>query len=192
MRRIAGIDEVGRGSLAGPVAAAAVVIKSRTVPKSLRTVSVRDSKQLTAKQREEIFEIVKREPKIEWKVSFVGPQVIDRINISQATQLAWQRCLSRLDYQPNFIFIDGNQELKKTKIKQKAIIKGDQKIFLISLASIMAKVSRDRLMVKLDNKYPQYQFARHKGYGTKLHIKNLKKFGSCQIHRQSFKPVANI
>ena len=123
---------------------------------------------------------------------FVQPKTIDKVNIGRATQLAWRRSLNKLNPQPDFLFLDGNQELKRIKIKQKAVIKGDQKIFLVSLASIMAKVSRDKLMAKLDNKYPQYKFAQHKGYGTKLHVKNLRKFGPCQIHRQSFKPIANI
>ncbi|MBU1292063.1 ribonuclease HII [Patescibacteria group bacterium] len=189
---LAGIDEVGRGPLAGPVTAAIVMIRSGIIPKSLRCVLVRDSKQLSVKQRERVFEIVKQEPSIEWRVSFVQPKTIDKVNIGRATQLAWRRSLNKLNPQPDFLFLDGNQELKRIKIKQKAVIKGDQKIFLVSLASIMAKVSRDKLMAKLDNKYPQYKFAQHKGYGTKLHVKNLRKFGPCQIHRQSFKPIANI
>jgi len=189
---LAGIDEVGRGPLAGPVTAAIVMIRSGIIPKSLRAVLVKDSKQLSPKQREKVFEIVKQEPSIEWRVSFVQPQIIDKINIGQATQLAWRRCLNKLNPQPDFLFLDGNRELRDTQIKQKAVIKGDQKIFLISLASIMAKVSRDRLMDKLDQKYPRYEFIKHKGYGTKLHLENLKKFGPCQIHRQSFKPIANI
>ncbi|MBL7155311.1 MAG: ribonuclease HII [Candidatus Portnoybacteria bacterium] len=203
---IAGIDEVGRGSLAGPVTAAVVMVKSGTVPKiqslfqelyfrdSPRTsLRIRDSKLLSAKRREEIFEIVKQEPRIEWKVSMVWPQVIDRINIWQATQLAWERCLNKLALKPDFLFLDGKMGMPRLKIAQRPVIKGDQKIFLLSLASIMAKVSRDRLMERLEKKYPEYGLAQHKGYGTKLHFKNLKKIGPCPIHRKSFRPVfANL
>jgi len=188
--RVSGIDEVGRGSLAGPVAAAAVMIRPGAVLK-LRSASIRDSKQLSAKQREEIFEIVKQEPGLEFKISFVWPQVIDKINIWQATQLAWKRSLAKLNPQPDFLFLDGNYELPRIKIGQQAVIKGDQKIFLVSLASIIAKVSRDRLMERLHQKHPQYEFGQHKGYGTKLHLEKLKKFGPCQIHRKSFQPVFN-
>jgi ribonuclease HII len=188
---VAGIDEVGRGCLAGPVAAAVAAVStglSRSF-RSLAMTRIRDSKQLSAKQREEIFEIIKNEPKIEWRVSFVWPKVIDRINIWQATLLAWQRSLKKLNPQPDFLFLDGKLAIPRLKIAQRPIIKGDQKIFLLSLASIMAKVSRDRLMQRLDKVYPQYGFAQHKGYGTKLHFENLKKSGPCSIHRNSFRPV---
>ncbi len=185
---VAGIDEVGRGPLAGPVAAAVVVIPSQ-IPKSLTKLKIKDSKQLSHRQREEVFKIVDQEPGLEWKVSFVSPQVIDKINILQATQLAWQRCLNKLNQKPGFLFLDGHQELPMVKIDQQAIIGGDSKILLIALASIMAKVSRDRLMEKLDCKYPGYEFALHKGYGTKLHLKRLRELGPLKIHRKSFRPV---
>jgi len=187
---IAGADEAGRGSLAGPVAAA--VVKSRTVPIFRNCPQIKDSKQLSAKQRELIFERIIQEPKIDWKVSFIWPSVIDRINILQATKLAWKRCLKKFDSQPDFLFIDGNQGIEGLKIEQQTVIKGDQKIFLVSLASIIAKVSRDRLMERLSIKYPEYNFIQHKGYGTKLHLKNLKKFGPCEIHRKSFRPICKI
>ncbi|MFH1671430.1 MAG: ribonuclease HII [Candidatus Portnoybacteria bacterium] len=181
---IAGIDEVGRGSLAGPVAAAAVVVKKRTLIKG-----VKDSKLLSQKQREEIFERIKDNPNIEWQVSYIYPKVIDKINIGQATLLAWKRSLKKLSSQPSFLFLDGNQTIPGLGIEQKAIIKGDQKIFLVSLASIIAKVNRDRLMEKLDKKYPQYGFFNHKGYGTKHHLEMIRKFGPAEIHRRSFRPV---
>ncbi|MBU1176972.1 ribonuclease HII [Patescibacteria group bacterium] len=187
---IAGADEAGRGSLAGPVAAAIVIAKPNKHFPLIK--QVKDSKQLSTKQRELIFEKIKQEPSIEWKVSFVGPSVIDKINILQATKLAWKNCLKKLDSQPDFLFIDGNQGIKKLNIEQQTIIKGDQKIFLVSLASIIAKVSRDKLMERLDLKYPEYNFKQHKGYGTKLHLKNLKKFGPCTIHRKSFRPICKI
>ena len=186
--RVAGIDEVGRGPLAGPVAAAIVVI-NQEFSRFLKGVKIKDSKQLSVKQREEIFELVKQEPSIEWKVSFIWPQVIDKINIGQATKLAWQRCLKKINPQPDFLFLDGNQELPKTEIRQQAVVGGDSKIWLVSLASIMAKVSRDRLMERLHQKYPEYEFIQHKGYGTELHLEKLRKFGPSEIHRKSFQPV---
>lgn len=177
------------------------------------TAGIRDSKHLSAKQREDIFEAFKNIPGIEWRVSFVQPKTIDKINIWQATLLAWRRCLKKLPLAPDFLFLDGKFDLNgdccqtrlprlpqirkansaglamAKKCVQLPIIKGDQKIFLVSLASIVAKVSRDRLMEKLDKKYPEYGFAFHKGYGTKLHLERLKKYGPCLIHRRSFKPV---
>ena len=177
-------------SLAGPVVAAAVAVKRGS---SFRIKDVKDSKQLSSKKREEIFETIKNNPHIEWRVSFVWPKVIDRINIWQATLLAWQRSLKKLSPQPDFLFLDGKMGMPRLKIAQRPIIKGDQKIALLSLASIVAKVSRDRLMKKLDKKFSQHGFAQHKGYGTKLHFERLARFGPCLIHRRSFRPVfANL
>jgi len=187
---IAGADEAGRGCLAGPVASAMVAIDSCKNISSLK--QVKDSKQLSACQREKIFEIIKQDGSIRWKVSFIWPSIIDKINILEATKLAWKRCLKKINPQPDFLFIDGNQEIKNLGIEQRAIIKGDQKIFLVSLASIIAKVSRDRLMEQLGFKYPNYCFEKHKGYGTKLHLARLKKFGPCQIHRKSFRPICEL
>jgi len=187
---IAGADEAGRGSLAGPVAAAIVIAKSNKDFPLIK--QVKDSKQLSIKQRQDIFEKIVNNSEIEWKVSFVGPSVIDKINILQATKLAWKNCLKKLNSQPDFLFIDGNQEIEGLEIKQQAVIKGDQKLFLVSLASIIAKVSRDKLMEKFSFKYPEYNFDQHKGYGTKLHLKKLKKFGPCAIHRKSFRPICKI
>lgn len=186
---IAGADEAGRGGLAGPVVGAVVATEYKN---SFSIKQIKDSKQLSPKQRELIFEKIIHESKIKWKVSFVWPSVIDRINILQATKLAWKRCLKKLDFQPDFLFIDGNQEIERLKIQQQAVIKGDQKIFLVSLASIIAKVSRDRLMEKISSKYSEYDFLRHKGYGTKLHLEKIKKFGPCAIHRKSFRPIRKI
>jgi len=186
---VAGIDEAGRGALAGPVAAAAVAIRAIIPRDALRGTPLRDSKLLTSKQREEIFEMIKQEPAIEWRVSFIWPKVVDQINIWQATLMAWRRCLQKLSHQPNFLFLDGRMEIPRLKIAQRAIVKGDQKIALLSLASIMAKVSRDKLMGRLEKKYPQYSLAQHKGYGTRLHFKRLAQFGPSEIHRRSFRPV---
>lgn len=156
----------------------------------------KDSKLLTSKKREEIFEIIKDNPYIEWRVSFVWPRVIDRISIQRATWLAWRRCLKKLNHRPDFLFLDGKYTLPlatpdAANIAQRAVIKGDQKIALVSLASIIAKVSRDRLMKRLARKYPQYSLAQHKGYGTRLHFEELAKFGPSEIHRYSFRPVFN-
>ncbi len=185
-KKIAGLDEVGRGCLAGPVAAAAVVLK-----KPVSDFRIRDSKSLSAKQREELFERIKKHPDIEWQVSFVQPQVIDKINISQATFLAFRRCLKKLKNKPEYVLIDGNQVVPKIKIKQQAIIKGDQKILAIALASVVAKVLRDRLMSKISKKYPNYLMAIHKGYGTKQHLWQIKKWKPTTMHRKSFRPVFN-
>ncbi len=181
---LAGIDEVGRGSLAGPVTSAIVLIKKKIYIKG-----VKDSKMLSQKQREEVFEEIKDNPNIEWRVSHISPKVIDQVNILNATILSWKNSLKQLNSQPDFLFLDGNQIIPNLKIKQKAIIKGDQKIFLISLASIIAKVLRDRLMEKMDKKYPLYGFNQHKGYGTKYHMEMIKKHGPSEIHRRSFSPV---
>lgn len=186
---VAGIDEVGRGSLAGPVAAAIITIGNSSV--KFFKGRIRDSKQLSAKQRQEIFEMIKQEPKIEWKVSFVWPQIIDKVNIGRATLLTWRRCFNKLNPQPNFLFLDGNQIIPNLNVEQKSVVRGDQKILVLALASIIAKVNRDKLMERLDQEYPQYGFAHHKGYGTKLHLARLKKYGACQIHRKSFQPVFN-
>jgi len=171
-------------SLAGPVTAAVVALK-----KEVKIKGVKDSKLLSAKQREEIFKRVKDNPAIEWRVSHIYPTVIDRINIWQATLLAWKRSLKKLALSPAFLFLDGNQTIPRLKIGQSPIVGGDQKIFLLSLASIIAKVSRDRLMERMDRKYPPYGFGRHKGYGTKYHLAALEKYGPSEIHRKSFRPV---
>ena len=187
---IAGADEAGRGCLAGPVSSAVVIAKSC---KSFSFVEqIKDSKQLSVKKRQEMFEKIKKEKNIEWKVNFIWPEMIDKINILEATKLAWKNCLKELKYQPNLLLIDGNQEISGLKMKQKAIINGDQEILLISLASIVAKVSRDKLMEDLSLKYPEYIFNQHKGYGTKLHLEKIKEFGPCEIHRKSFKPICKL
>ena len=199
---VAGIDEAGRGSWAGPVAAAVVVLKDFSKRNFLKMIPLlkghslssgkvlfKDSKSLSSRQREEVFEMIRQEPALDWRVSFVWPQVIDRINIGQATLLAWRRSFKKLNYQPDFLFLDGNQIITRLAVDQQSIIKGDQKILLLSLASIIAKVSRDRLMEQLDQKYPGYDFYRHKGYGTKIHFGKLKKMGPLPIHRKSFRPV---
>ena len=181
---IAGMDEAGRGSLAGPITAAVVAVKNNFTLKG-----VKDSKLLSFKQREEIFEIVKKRNDLEWRICHISSKIIDRINILQANILAWKNCFKKLKEKPGFLLLDGNKIIPSLDIGQKAVINGDRKIFLISLASIIAKVSRDKLMSKLEKEYPQYGFARHKGYGTKFHRDMIRKHGSCPIHRKSFRLV---
>jgi len=187
-RTIAGIDEVGRGPLAGPIVSAVLAIR-KDYPLLIKKLKIRDSKSLSKKQREEVFEMINKEPDLEWQVSAVWPKVIDRVNIFQATMSSWKRCLKRLNSQPDFLFLDGNTNISNFKIDQRAIVKGDQKILVLALASIMAKVHRDRIMERFSKVYPEYGFNRHKGYGTKLHLARLNEFGPCQIHRKSFRPV---
>ncbi len=183
---IGGIDEAGRGPLAGPVTAGIVLIKQNLT--KLKDYKIKDSKQLTVRQREEIFEKVKQDKDIQWKVCFVSPQVIDRINIWQATQLAWRRCLKRIN-RPSFLFLDGRHQLANLEIPQKAVVRGDTKLKTLALASIIAKVSRDRFMEKMALRYPEYGFQLHKGYGTFYHLQKLNRYGPCPIHRMSFRPV---
>jgi ribonuclease HII len=205
---VAGLDEVGRGPLAGPVVAAAVVLQIsndkfliqkqfqsfkfkelfKNLKLKIKNLQLRDSKKLTPKKREELYQLLIRCPLVEWGIGRVSEKVIDRINILEATKLAMEKAINNLKYKVDFLILDGNFKLD-LPIPQKAIIKGDEKVFSCAAASILAKVTRDRLMVKYDKKYPQYGFLKHKGYPTKHHIKMLKKYGLCQIHRKSFRPV---
>lgn len=204
---VVGLDEAGRGPLSGPVVAAAVVIKNFQFSISnfqsnsnFQLSNIKDSKKLSAKKREEIFEILKEMPEIEWGVGRVSERVIDRINILEATKLAMRRAVNNIKNQKskikitnqnvksNFLIIDGNFKIPLS-IPQKSIIKADEKVFSCACASIIAKVTRDRMMVNYHKKYPQYSFAQHKGYPTKLHRKMLKKHGSCKIHRKTFRLV---
>ena len=192
---IVGIDEVGRGCLAGVVIAVAITasqklkVQSAKCKVGVQNSKFKDSKQLSPKQREEIYEILKKDPLVEWGIGRVGQKVIDKINIFQATKLAMEKAVLALEKkigQPaGMLLIDGNFGIGLAR-PQQSIIKGDEKIFLISLASIVAKVERDRLMIKMHQKYPQYGFNQHKGYGTKQHIAAIKKYGVCEIHRLTF------
>lgn len=184
MRKVTvGIDEVGRGPLAGPVVACAVVNNN------IRIRNLRDSKKLSPKQREEIYSLLKH--KAVWATARVSEKVIDRINIRRATRLAMKRAVNKLKIVPDVLLIDGNMSVDMD-IQQKSIIKGDQKIRSIMMASIIAKVTRDRIMVRYHKKYPKYRFDKHKGYGTKQHIKAIRKHGPCPIHRKTFEPVKSI
>lgn len=176
---IAGVDEAGRGPLAGPVVAAAVIFLPY-----FYISDVRDSKKLTPKKREELFERITREA-VAWAVGVVSPAEIDRINIRNATFKAMRQAIGKLRVQPQYLLLDG-EELPDRVYPQEAIVGGDDKSFTIAAASIVAKVYRDRLMQEYHVQYPRYGFDKHKGYGTKHHQQMLLKFGPCPIHRRSF------
>jgi ribonuclease HII len=184
---IAGIDEAGRGPLAGPVVAAAVILP---IVYPLWLGQVQDSKELTTKKREFLFALICKEV-LGVGVGVVSPRIIDSINILQATYLAMERAINKLPVLPDFLLVDGFS-LPYCKFSHEGIIKGDKVCLSISCASIVAKVSRDHIMEKLDKIYPGYGFAKHKGYGTKEHIANLWRLGPSLIHRQSFAPVKYV
>ena len=182
---IAGVDEVGRGPLAGAVVAAAVILDPKRPIAGLN-----DSKKLTAKRREQLAVEI-REKALAWSLGRAEVEEIDAINILQATFLAMQRALEGLAVQPDLVKIDGNH-CPKLAYKMEAIIGGDGIIAEISAASIIAKVARDAELVALDAVYPQYGFAKHKGYGTAAHLAALREFGATPIHRRSFAPIRDI
>ena len=179
IRTVAGIDEAGRGPLAGPVVAAAVVFPSGTIIKG-----VEDSKKLSEKRREQLFPLIK-EQSLSVGVGIVSHEVIDRVNILQATILAMHKAIDDLSLKPEFVIVDGNS-FRHDLIPFQNIVDGDEKSFTIAAASIIAKVTRDRLMREYHEQYPLYGFALHKGYGTKQHLEAIKRYGLCDIHRRSF------
>jgi len=186
---VVGIDEVGRGPLAGPVVACAFCLKRTKIrPQDLLT-RIKDSKKLTQKQRNEVFYLLKKTPGAEWGIGRVSEKAIDKINIFQASKLAMKRAVlnleKKLNNQAEFLLIDGNFGLD-LNMPQKSIVKGDEKVLSIAAASIIAKVIRDRSMVNYCKKYPEYCFDKHKGYPTKLHKRLIKKHGACKLHRQTF------
>ena len=176
---IAGVDEAGRGPLAGPVCAAAVIL-----PQGARIEGVNDSKKLTEKKREALFDIICNTA-VAYAIEFVSPTVIDEINIRQATSLAMHNAVQNLDRKADYIIIDGNDGIP-FDTPYEYIIKGDARSQTIAAASILAKVSRDRLMRELDREYPEYGFAKHKGYGTKAHMEAIQKYGVSEVHRKTF------
>ncbi|MCL2389317.1 MAG: ribonuclease HII [Elusimicrobia bacterium] len=180
-----GIDEAGRGPLAGPVVAAAVIL-----PAGIEIPFLNDSKKLTQKKREELFNLIKQQA-LGYSINIVDAQTIDKLNILQASLLAMKNALQSLKQLPMLCLVDGNQKIE-TSIKQITVVGGDAKSAAIAAASILAKVTRDNLMDDYAKLYPQYGFDKHKGYGTKLHIEALKKHGKCPIHRESFAPVKNL
>lgn len=176
---VCGVDEAGRGPLAGPVCAAAVIL-----PKGYVIDGVNDSKKLSEKKREMLFEKIKEEA-LAYSIATASAKEIDEINILQATFLAMRRAVEGLNIKPDIALIDGNKE-PGLDISMRTIVKGDARSASIASASILAKVTRDRYMLEMAEKYPNYQFDKHKGYGTKLHYEMLDSFGPCEIHRQSF------
>ncbi len=176
---ICGIDEAGRGPLAGPVYAAAVILPPDCVIDGLN-----DSKKLTEKKREKLFDEIK-EKALAYGIASADEKEIDEINILNATFLAMKRAVDSLSVKPDLALVDGNQK-PHTGIEEVTVVKGDAKSMSIAAASVLAKVSRDRFMLDMAEKYPQYEFERHKGYGTKLHYEKIAQYGVCEIHRRTF------
>ena len=182
---VAGVDEVGRGSLAGPVYAAAVIFKTNIITKKIK-----DSKKLRKLEREDLSEYIKKNSI--WSLGYASLKEIEKLNILNASMLAMKRAIEKLKIKPNLILIDGNKSPKKKNYLIKTVVKGDQKIKEISAASIIAKVSRDKLMKKISHKFKNYKWDSNVGYGTKDHIKAIKKYGITRFHRKTFKPIHNI
>lgn len=176
---VCGVDEAGRGPLAGPVFAAAVIL-----PENYSHEILNDSKKLSEKKRDLVYDDIIKDA-LAWSVGIADEKEIDDINILNATFLAMKRAVDGLEIKPDLAYIDGNQ-YPKTGIKEITIIKGDSKCMSVAAASIIAKVSRDRFMLKIAEEYPEYQFEKHKGYGTKLHYEMIEKYGVSPVHRRSF------
>lgn len=183
---IAGIDEAGRGPLAGPVVVGAVILD-----KKIRIDGLDDSKKLSAKKRENLYGLITSSA-ICWQVSIVEPQIIDELNILQATLLGMEQAVRSLEFKPDICLIDGNIVPESLKSFSQAMIKGDAKYVSIAAASILAKVTRDRIMKEMHSKYPVYNFYKNKGYPTKEHISAINRYGITPLHRKSFKPVREI
>jgi ribonuclease HII len=185
--RLAGLDEAGRGPLAGPVVAASVsAVKPVLIP------GVNDSKQLSPVQRKKILEQILTHPDLEVGVGECSPEEIDEHNILQASLLAFAKAVKQLKTPPDFCLLDGNQKSPYLSIPQKTLVQGDSRSFLIAAASIVAKETRDRIMELYHEQWPQYGFKKHKGYPTKTHLLALEKEGPCPIHRKSFAPVKKV
>ena len=176
---LCGVDEAGRGPLAGPVCAAAVIL-----PQKLEIRGLNDSKKLSEKQREELFSVICAEA-VSYGIAFTEVEEIERLNILEATFVAMNRAIRKLSVVPELALIDGNRT-KGIEVPARAIVKGDGKCADIAAASILAKVTRDRYMLEMAEKYPEYHFEKHKGYGTKLHYEALREYGPSPIHRMSF------
>lgn len=191
--RIAGVDEAGRGPLAGPVFAAAVIFPTEWIinglPKALKKVN--DSKQLTPEVREELYNEIISRPEVVFAVASVDVTMIDQINILRATHRAMNLALAQLAPGPQHVLVDG-LPVKTMQFPSTAIVSGDARSYSIGAASILAKVTRDRLMVELARQYPGYGFEEHKGYGTPEHLAAIKQLGACPIHRQSFSPFRPV
>jgi len=191
-RLVAGIDEAGRGPLAGPVVAGAVIVFPgiiKEIRKNPLCKLIRDSKTLSFRQREKAFDLITDH--FPFGVGWSDHETVDRINIMQAAYLAMKKALSdlkrKLDYDIEIALVDGRSVIPNITLKQENIVGGDKFVFSISAASVVAKVTRDRMMIELHEKFPEYHFDRHKGYGTKLHFEMLMKHGPCEVHRKSFR-----
>jgi ribonuclease HII len=185
-RRIAGLDEVGCGPLAGPVVAAAVIL-----PRRCRAlVGLRDSKRLNEGQRERFYELI-RDVAFGFGVGIVDAKIIDAVNIRQAARRAMEQALLQICPPPDFLILDAIR-LPNVAIEQRMVIKGDGLCVSIAAASILAKVTRDRLMVEAHRRFPQYGFQGHKGYGTAEHLRSLRRYGPCSLHRRSFLPIRKV
>lgn len=176
---ICGVDEAGRGPLAGPVCAAAVIL-----PRGIDIPELNDSKKLSEKKRNALYDVICREA-VSYGIAFATVEEIERLNILQATFLAMNRAIAALEVAPQLALIDGNRS-SGIEAPSRCVVKGDSKCADIAAASILAKVTRDRYMCELDEKYPQYAFAKHKGYGTALHYERIRQYGACEMHRMSF------
>ena len=179
-KNICGIDEAGRGPLAGPVVVAGVIM-----PQDSMIEGINDSKKVTEKKREKLYDIILEEA-ISYSVAIVGQDIIDEINILNATKQGVTQVVDELDIKPDLILVDALEHINTKGIPYEPIIKGDAKCYNIAAASIIAKVTRDRIMREWDEIYPQYGFINHKGYGTAKHIEAIKQYGLCPIHRKSF------
>tara|TARA_B100001123_G_scaffold398714_1_gene483023 strand:+ start:46 stop:627 length:582 start_codon:yes stop_codon:yes gene_type:complete len=182
---IAGVDEVGRGSLIGPVYAAAVIFRT-----NLNKKKIKDSKKLNKKSREVLEKYIKKNSY--WSIGSASLKEIEELNILNASLIAMKRAIIKLDKKPSYVLIDGNRIPNMKNYKLKSIIKGDQKVPEISAASIIAKVARDRLINKISKKFKNYAWNKNAGYGTKLHLLAIKKFGVTKYHRKTFSPIHNI
>lgn len=183
---MAGVDEVGRGPLAGPIVAVAVIL-----PLDCKIEGLADSKKLSSQKREKLFPEIKKRA-ISMGIGSASHKLIDRLGIGQANLLAMKKAVEKLKVTPGYLLVDGERNKIDSKIPQRGISGGDRKCASIAAASIVAKVTRDRLMQRYHNKYPRYSFNRHKGYGTRGHLRAIKKYGSCPIHRRSFYPVSDF
>lgn len=177
---ICGVDEAGRGPLAGPVCAAAVIL-----PDGLEIEGLNDSKKLTEAKREKLFDII-IEKAVSYSVAFGTVEEIEQYNILNATFIAMNKAIDGLDVKPDYALIDGNRVPKGIKIDCETVIKGDAKSASVAAASVLAKVTRDRLLLRYSEKYPEYGFEKHKGYGTAAHYEAVRKYGLCPVHRPSF------
>ena len=188
--RVAGVDEAGRGPLAGPVVAAAAILPPRWAQAGLpaELAGLNDSKQLTEAQREKYFEFLTTCSEIEFGIAEITAAVVDEINILQATHRAMNAALAKLNPPPPHALVDG-RPVKTLRVPQTAIVKGDAKSYSIAAASVLAKVTRVRLMLEFHAQFPTYGFAEHKGYGTAKHLAAIAQFGACAIHRKTFAPL---